>query len=219
MKKVISLILCCVMLVAVLAFSGCDSKKTGVSGSAEDALDTYIKAQDDLDCDAIIDLLPPDFYDFVYADSKDRVREEPTDEVIRNHVEMRYRPIVLTFDMAEPELRDADLKNDFSFSYKIEDTYKATSSELDEFNNYVKENLGFENKAQEVVLIEYRYTLKFKDKIYRNNEDIKNYGICVKMDGRWYYGDSHGFSSYMWEDREGLRINSCVQWIVDWFGR
>ncbi len=211
MKKALSLVLCCVMLFAALALSGCSS------GGYKGAFEAYMKAQGENDTDAIIDLLPPDFYDFVYADSRDRVREEPTDEAIRNHVEMRYRPIVLTFDMAQPDLREADLKKDFTFDYKIERTHNASSAELKEFNNYAKQYLGFDDKAQDVVLIEYRYTLKFKGEVYRSMDDIRGQGICIKMGGKWYYGDSNGFSYRLWVDREGLNTISSVEWIVDWF--
>lgn len=216
MKRIVLIVLCCVMLVAALA--GCGSDGSG-AGNYESAFKAYMEAQENADTDAIIDLLPPDFYDYVHDYCMDRLREDPTDEAIKKSIETRYRPIVLTFDMAQPELRDADLVKDFTFSYRIEDTYKASSAELKEFNNYTKEYLGFENNAQEIVLIKYRYTLKLKGEVYRSNDDIKGWGVCVKMDGKWYYGDSYGMSSYMWEDRQGLSVNSCVQWIVDWFGQ
>lgn len=201
------------MLVAALALSGCGSE------DYKAAFEAFMTAQSKCDKEAMLELVPPALYDYYYNKEKlytENKGEEVVDEEIKEAVNKRFGPLVFKMDAIRFD-KDIDFNNDFSFDYKITDTKKASSSELKEFNSYLKDHLGFTEKAQDVVLIKYTYTMKCKGEVSLGMEDITSMGAAVKMDGKWYYVDSTAGGSIMWTDGFGLVPEVCVQWAFDWF--
>ncbi len=208
-RKVLSVILCCVVIMGALALSGC-------SGNYKAPFDAYMKAQDDVNTEGIIEVLPPDMYDFIYNRFKNNDRGiEYTEEEIQQRINDRYMARLASMDFLkfDPEL---DIVKDFSYTYKIVKEYDASASEVKEFNSYVKEKLGFKNKIEDVVLIEYEFTILQNGKPVEFAETVTSNGVCMKMGGKWYYAENDIANEIMWIEREGLRINGGVEWVYEW---
>lgn len=210
MKKIVALLICAVLLVGTLALAGCSN--TGYKA----AFDAYMKAEDDVSTEAIIDILPPDMYDYYYDRFKNNERGiEYTEEEIQNLINERY---ITRIDAADfIKFLDCDIVNDISYTYSIVEEYNASAKEVKEFNDYVKEKLGFKNKAQDIVLIEYKFSLLVNGEVNDSFDDVTSYGVCIKMNGKWYYAEASFSNEKMWVDREGLTVHDCVEWIYNWF--
>ncbi len=214
MKKIVSIVLCCMMLVAALA--GCGSDSTGY----EKAFESFKTAQNNVDKDAMVKLVPPFLYDYYLNNRKNAAEErgiEFNEQESRESINRMFRPTILNMDAAKFD-KDVDIYKDFSFDYNITGTHAASSSELKEFNRYIKANLNTKDKAQGVVVVKYKYTIKYKGEAIIGFENARGSGVCVKVGGKWYYVDGNTGGREMWINGQGLLINDSVQWIVDEMG-
>lgn len=210
-KKIVALLICAVLLVGTLALTGCSN--TGYKA----AFDAYMKAQDDVSTEGVIDILPPDMYNYYYDKFKNNGRGiEYTEEEIQNLINERYITKIDSADFLKMD-SSIDLVNDISFNYSIVEEYNASAKEVKEFNEYVSEKLGFKNKAQDIVLIEYKFSLLVNGEVNDSFDDVTSYGVCIKMNGKWYYAEASLSNEIMWIDREGLTVHDGLEWIYNWF--
>ncbi len=185
------------------------------------AVDKYMNAQDDVDSEAIIELLPPAYVDYiekVHGEGRLNMSDKPFDEMMAS----RYSTIVERFDFLDyyPEV---DMKDDFKFTHKITSRRRGSKSEVKEFNEYVKRSLDIDMNAEKVVLVKYTYDIKV-DKVDTDEEgtwlfdrnNIEDSGVCVKIDGKWYYLNNNGENSILWQVKVGLTVQDGVQWMYEW---
>lgn len=208
MKRVFCVVCCIAVLFSVLAFSGCSAEN-----GAEKAFKAFMDAHENGDISAIVKLTPPAFYDYLI----DLGTEYGYDrEGIENFVERSVKPTLFLMDFGSMLGDDFSFKDEFSFDYKITDTYKASSSEVKKFNSYVKNELDFDIGADSIVLLEAVFSVDSKNNVFKSNGMIER-GICLEVNGKWYYLSNSARkvpslygSVYEFDPEHG------VEWMYNW---
>lgn len=247
-KRIVSLVICIVMLMSVCLFTGCSKQgieqsseqgsvqsstdNTVVSSaetqekeddesfieniipnhlSAESAFGAFMNAQQNADVDAILDLMPPAYYDYRIAYG---VSGGKTEEEARNSLSQSYRTLSMNVDLKEfgP---DYDPATECEYFYQIIETKEGTSEQVKEVNDYFKGKFDFNLNAKEVVVIKYAYSILSKSGKLDTNEN-ETYGVAFKIKGDWYFHEGGVIRNDLWITQKGLLVEDGVKWIMDY---
>ncbi len=204
-RRIIGLLCCGALLLTMLLFTAC------AHSSPEGALKAYIKAQDDASTKGIVELVPPDFYDYQY---NLKIANGHTEAESKKMVEDSYKPFALINDVSKLD-KDFDPAKDISYDYTIKEKYTGSKSEVKEFNEYVKRNMNFDIDADSIVLIKYTFSRESKNERL-SVKNISDSGVALKISGKWYYLNNGMQNQKLWADAKGLKFNDGAEWIFNW---
>ncbi len=179
--------------------------------TAESAFEAFMNAQQNADVDAILDLVPPAYFDYRIAYGVSRGK---TEEEARKSLSQSYRPLSMSVDLKEfgP---DYDPATECEYFYQIIETKEGTSEQVKEVNDYFKGKFDFKLNAKKVVVIKYAYVIKSKSGKLDTRE-IETYGVAFKIKGDWYFHEGGIIRNDLWMTQKGLLVEDGVKWIMDY---
>ncbi len=203
MKKILAVMMCCVMF--VLAFAGCSGNDDG----AVEAFENYVSAQKN--AESTEKLYPQELMDYIRRVCTER---DCSEEEIQNEIAEECKPLIMKMDFAKIYAMDGNYKDAFTFSWELVDKKVGSKSEVAELNEYAKSKMGFTGEIEEAVAI------KSHASITANKDDkelIKGnrYGVSIKIDGKWYYLADSRYCSQVWCEPNNVMKGDCVEWVMD----
>ncbi len=206
-RRIVSLAICIAMLLSVCLFTGCSGQ-----GSAEGAFKAYMKAQENADSYAVIDLMAPAFYDYRIKLSVEEYGN--TEEEAREAFARGFLPRARSVD-AKMVGENYDPTTECDYTYEITGTKKGSSAQVKEVNEYVKNKYDIDLDASQVTVIKYTYSVKSKSGILDLRE-TETYGVAFKINGSWYYHNGGIGREFLWMTKSGLLVEDGVKWIMDY---
>lgn len=216
-KKIWALIVCCALiLICMIQLVGCTAKDNG----AENIFKKYVEAQKNGDKEAIIALVSPDQYDYmleVYSKEPYNCSEEEAKKMMLIDFEL----FISDNNMNLLTLADgADMQEYFDIEYELPNKYVATEEEVRIFNEHTKNEHGFDEEADKIVLLQYIFYAidPNGEKVYEKSD----VALCMQVGDEWYMAcDNDNEHAAVWrttyfiEETNTIIYSDDIKWIRD----
>ncbi len=207
-KRIIALVICCISIFSIMLITGCSAEN---SKTAMDAFEKYAKAQDDVDADTLLALVPEDLKNYI---RNKYIESGSAEEKVEKAIKEEFEPLVNRMDFALFYAPDKNFKDAFSFKYEVTGKHEATKDEVKVLNEYVKNKMKFENDIEDVVVMKSKLTVTAQKDGKEFLSGGYRVGFCLKINGEWYYFEETRNTAELWRTADGLDVIDQVEWIA-----